>query len=64
MVSMYDMGRQFDQRTAASVFGSLEDARKDFGVEHVYLFAANLEYRVEREKLAQGRAASSSACRA
>ena len=36
MVSMFDIGRQFDQRTAASVFGSLADARQDFGVERIY----------------------------
>ena len=40
---MFDMGRQFDQRTAASVFGTLDDAREDFGVDGVYLFAANLD---------------------
>jgi putative ABC transport system permease protein len=44
MVSMYDMGRQFDQRTVASVFGTLEDAQRDFGVRGLYLFAANLDY--------------------
>ena len=53
MVSMFDMGRQFDQRTAASVFGSLEDGRKYFGIEQVYLFAANLDYFVEREDILQ-----------
>jgi putative ABC transport system permease protein len=51
MVSMFDLGRQFDQRTAASVFGSLEDGRKYFGIEQIYLFAANLEYGVEREDM-------------
>ena len=50
MVSMFDMGRQFDQRTATSVFGSLDDGRKYFGIKEVYLFAANLEYHVEREQ--------------
>jgi putative ABC transport system permease protein len=49
IVSMFDMGRQFDQRTAASVFGTLEDAREDFGVNGVYLFAANLELGVDKE---------------
>ncbi len=51
MVSMFDMGRQFDQRTAASVFGSLEDGRKYFGIEQIYLFGANLEWNVEREEI-------------
>jgi hypothetical protein len=49
MVGMYDVGRQFDQRTAASVFGTLEDARRDFGVERIYVFAANLDWGVQRE---------------
>jgi putative ABC transport system permease protein len=51
MVSMHDMNRQFDQRTAASVFGSLEDGRKYFGIKRVFLFAANLENYVEKEAL-------------
>jgi putative ABC transport system permease protein len=51
MVVMYDMNRQFDQRTAASVFGSLDDGRKYFGIDQVYLFAANLDYFVEREQI-------------
>ncbi len=51
MVSMFDMGRQFEQRTATSVFGTMEDARQDFGVESVGLFAANLEPGVDRETL-------------
>ena len=51
MVAMFDMNRQFDQRTANSVFGSLEDGRKYFGIEQVYLFAANLEMGHQKEKL-------------
>lgn len=38
----FDMGQQFDQRTAGSVFGSLADARKYFGADAIHLFAANL----------------------
>ncbi len=49
IVSIYDMGRQMDQRTAASIFGSLEDAKRDFGVERYYLFAANLDYALDKE---------------
>jgi len=49
IVSLFDMGRQFDQRTASSVFGTVEDARRDFGTERIYLFAANLKPGVERE---------------
>jgi putative ABC transport system permease protein len=48
---MQDMGRQFDQRTAASVFGTLKDAYNDFGVDHYYLVAANLEPGVPKEAL-------------
>src|SRR5439155_6491756 len=42
IVASFDLNQQFDQRTAASVFGSLADAREDFGVEGARLFAANL----------------------
>jgi len=50
IVSVQDMGRQFETRTAATVFGTLEDAKKDFGVDRVYLVAANLdEHGVKRE---------------
>jgi putative ABC transport system permease protein len=51
MVAMFDMSRQFDQRTAASVFGSLEDGKKYFGINQTYLFAANLEVGRQKEKL-------------
>ncbi len=49
--SKFDLGRQFEQRTAASLFGSLADAKEDFDVQDVYLFAANLDYFVERDKV-------------
>jgi putative ABC transport system permease protein len=51
MVGLYDLDKQFDQRTAASVFGSFEDAKKDFRVEGAEFFVANLEIGVEREEL-------------
>ncbi len=51
IVSMFDMGRQFDQRTAASIFGSLDDAKNDFGVDSIRLFAANLDYFTEKEQV-------------
>jgi putative ABC transport system permease protein len=51
IVSMFDMDRQFDQRTASSMFGSLDDARNDFGIKDVTLFAANLDYGVDKKKL-------------
>jgi putative ABC transport system permease protein len=49
--SKFDLGRQFEQRTAASLFGSLKNAKEDFGVEDIYLFAANLDYFVERDQV-------------
>jgi hypothetical protein len=51
IVSMQDLGRQFDKRTAASVFGSLADAKEDFGVDRIYLFAANLDSGQSREEI-------------
>ena len=51
MVGIFDLGGQFEQRTAYSVFGSLEDARELFGVKELSVFAANLELGVEREEL-------------
>jgi hypothetical protein len=51
MVSVFDMSRQADQRTASSVFGTVDDARRDFGTERIYLFAANLKMGVEREDI-------------
>jgi len=48
IVSMQDMGKQFDQRTAASLFGTLDDAREDFGIDRVWLLAANLDLGVQK----------------
>lgn len=53
VASLFDLNKQFEQRTAASVFGTLDDIRDDFGVEGVYLFAVNLEGDVQRELLAE-----------
>lgn len=49
MAGRFDLGRQMEQRTAASVFGTLADAKNDFDVDGAYLFAANVEYFTERE---------------
>jgi putative ABC transport system permease protein len=49
IVSMQDMSRQFDQRTAASIFGTLKDAEQDFGIDRYYLIAANLEPGIPKE---------------
>ncbi|HEX8912701.1 MAG TPA: FtsX-like permease family protein [Humisphaera sp.] len=43
ITAMFDLGRQFEQRTAHSVFGSVRDAKEVFGVERVYVFGVNLE---------------------
>jgi putative ABC transport system permease protein len=51
MSSRFDLGRQLEQRTAASIFGSLADAKNDFGVEGAYLFCANLDYFTERDEV-------------
>jgi putative ABC transport system permease protein len=51
IVSDFDMGRQFDQRTAFSVFGTLHDAAEDFGVTGCYIFAANLDTGTPKDKL-------------
>jgi len=47
----FDMGQQFDQRTAGSIFGSLGDARKYFGADTIHLFAANLMPGEDKEKV-------------
>lgn len=51
IVGMFDMSRQFEERTRATVFGSLEDAKEDFGVQDAYLFAANLQMGIEKDQL-------------
>ncbi len=53
IVNMFDMGRQFDQRTAASVFGSIEDAKKDFGVDSLHLFAANVDTSADKAQMVE-----------
>ena len=51
MVSTFDLGRQFAAESAASVFGTIADARELFGMKDVFLVAANLELGVERDEL-------------
>jgi len=53
IVSRFDMGRQLDQRTAATVFGTIDDAREDFGVDSVYLLAANLKIGADKEAVVE-----------
>ena len=51
LVSMFDLGHVLDQRTAGSVFGSIADAKTDFGVTGARLFAANLRTRMDKADL-------------
>ena len=51
MVGTFDLGQQFRARSAASVFGTIDDARALFGMQDVLLVAANLEIGVEKEDL-------------
>ncbi len=51
MVGTFDLSRQFEGQSAASVFGSLKDAREFFGLRDVFLVAANLEIGVEKDVL-------------
>jgi putative ABC transport system permease protein len=51
LVSMFDLGQILNQRTAGSVFGSIQDAKTDFGVQGARLFAANLQYGVDKADL-------------
>ncbi|MGD0464021.1 MAG: FtsX-like permease family protein [Tepidisphaeraceae bacterium] len=51
LISMYDLGHVLDQRTAGSVFGSIDDAKRDFGVTGARLFGANLVGGIDKEEL-------------
>lgn len=51
MVATFDLGRQFQSQSAASVFGTLRDAREVFGVTGVRLVAANIKVGLEKEEL-------------
>jgi putative ABC transport system permease protein len=51
MVAAFDMRRQFDQRTAASVFGTIDDARRDFNKTSFELAAVNIEDGVSKQEL-------------
>jgi putative ABC transport system permease protein len=51
VISMFDLGRMLDQQTAGSVFGSLDDAKKDFGAGGSHLFAADLEPGLDKASL-------------
>jgi len=48
---IFDMDGQLDRRTAASVFGTVEDARNDFGVDRISFFGAMVDPGAQREDL-------------
>jgi putative ABC transport system permease protein len=49
IVTAFDMGRQMEQRTVASIFGSNADAERYFGLKRFMLFAANLQPTADKE---------------
>ena len=51
VISMFDLGRMLDQQTAGSVFGSLDDAKRDFGSGGARLFAADLQPGLDKTDL-------------
>ncbi len=51
MVATFDLGREFTAESAASVFGTIDDARELFGLQRVFLVAANLELGVQKDDL-------------
>ena len=53
VISMFDLGIQMEQRTVASLFGTLADAKEDFGAENINLFMANLRPGVNKKELAE-----------
>lgn len=54
MINSFDMGSSFEEQSAASVFGSLDDARDDFGWQKVWLMCGNFrKLGVPRELLTQ-----------
>jgi putative ABC transport system permease protein len=51
LVSMFDLGHLLTQRTQGSVFASLDDAKRDFGVTGARLFAADLQGGIDKGEL-------------
>jgi putative ABC transport system permease protein len=51
MVGVFDLSRQFEQRTVDSVFGAIADAREDFGADGAYVLGANLDQSISKETL-------------
>lgn len=53
LASRFDMGQQMEQRTAFSMFCSIDDIRNDFGDSKVRMFAVNVAHDVDRIKWMQ-----------
>ncbi len=51
MVGVFDLRGSIENQTAMTVFGSLEDADKEFGWNRAFLVAANLEPATDRDAL-------------
>jgi putative ABC transport system permease protein len=51
MVSMFDLGNVLNHRTVGSVFGNIDDAKRDFGITGARLFAADLQPGVDKLQL-------------
>ncbi|MGD0388089.1 MAG: FtsX-like permease family protein [Tepidisphaeraceae bacterium] len=51
LITMFDLGHILDQRTVGSVFGSIDDAKRDFGVTGARLFAADLQGGIDKTDL-------------
>ena len=52
--SQFDMGRQFDQRTTGSVFGSTATAQKYFNATDIHLVAADLDAGADKDAVMKG----------
>jgi putative ABC transport system permease protein len=50
MVGLYDLGKQMDQRTAASLFGTIDDAKEDFKAEGAEFVVANVAPDLQRDE--------------
>jgi putative ABC transport system permease protein len=54
LITMFDLGHVLDQRTVGSVFGTIDEAKRDFGVAGARLFAADLQGGIDKTDLLKG----------
>jgi putative ABC transport system permease protein len=54
MVASFDLEQQMQKQTIGTVFGSLADARDDFGVNSARLVGLNLQLGVDKQQLVAG----------